>query len=43
VRRAGRAEGSGDGGRGRPIAAWLVVLLLVLYTAAIWAMATKPS
>jgi hypothetical protein len=35
-----RAEGSI--GRGPTLAAWLLSLLLVAYTVAVWAMATKP-
>jgi hypothetical protein len=42
LRRARRAEGSGGGGRGATVAAWLVAVLIALYVVAIWAMATKP-
>jgi hypothetical protein len=43
LRRARRAEGSGGGGRGATVAAWLVALVIALYVVAIWAMATKPT
>jgi hypothetical protein len=40
VRRAGRAEGAGGG---VAVAAWLVALLIAVYTVVIWVMATKPA
>jgi hypothetical protein len=43
LRRARRADGGENGGRGVTIAAWLVAVLIVLYVVAIWAMATKPT
>jgi hypothetical protein len=41
VRRAGRAERSGDGGFSRASTV-LVSLVLIAYLVAIWAMTTKP-
>jgi hypothetical protein len=43
VRRAGRAEAAGNRGRGVSIAAWLVTLLVAVYTVVVWVMATKPT
>jgi hypothetical protein len=43
VRRAGREQAAGAGGRGVTVAAWLVAILIALYVVAIWAMATKPA
>ena len=43
LRRARRADGGENGGRGVTIAAWLVAVLIALYVVAIWAMATKPT
>jgi hypothetical protein len=43
VRRAARAETVGDRGPGAAIAAWLVTLLIGVYGAVIWLMATKPE
>jgi hypothetical protein len=40
VRRASRAEGAGGG---VAVAAWLVALLIAVYTVVIWVMATKPD
>jgi hypothetical protein len=40
VRRASRAEGAGGG---VAVAAWLVALLIAVYTVVIWVMATKPE
>jgi len=46
VRRAGRAQAGaqapGTVGTGTTVAAWLTGVLIVAYTVAIWAMATKP-
>ena len=42
VRRASRAEGARAGG-GVAVAAWLVALLIAVYTVVIWVMATKPA
>ena len=43
VRRARRAEPGGGTGRGAAVAAWLTTLLVVVYAAVIWVMATKPA
>jgi hypothetical protein len=43
VSRAARAETAGDRGPGAAIAAWLVTLLIGVYGAVIWLMATKPE
>lgn len=42
VRRARLAQGAGAPGRGVTVAAWLVALLIAVYAAVIWVMATKP-
>ena len=44
VRRARTApDAGGSSGRGTALAAWLVMLLIVVYAVMIWLMATKPA
>jgi uncharacterized membrane protein len=43
MRRARLAEAGGTPGRGTTIAAWLVLLLVVVYAVMIWLMATQPA
>jgi hypothetical protein len=43
LRRAARAEASGDRRRGAALAAWLVTLLIAVYATVIVVMATKPA